>query len=188
MKINFNILKFKKIKNKKGMELAVNTVVMIILGIFIFSLGMALFMKVYNTSQSDIDDLNNKIKTNIATLECNDDEWICSPSYEISRGEKKTFVLFVANLGEEKKDFKIKIGDEDSNRFSISNDCGEIEVGYLKDYQFSLNSGTSAQVPFFVIANKIKKVPCTFIISAKLIDFNNGDLVLGKTPIIIKVK
>ena len=82
-------------KNKKAMEMSINLVVTLIIGIVIFGLGMSLFSKISSSGDDQITDLNNKIKNNIASLECDGDEIICSPSFKMKNGETKTFDLYM---------------------------------------------------------------------------------------------
>ena len=93
--------------NKVAAAIAVNTVVMMIIGLTIFGLGMGLFAKISGGAEDEIENLNNQIKSDIASLECDGDSWICVPSYKIKNGEEYTFEIFIANHADSSKKFSI---------------------------------------------------------------------------------
>ena len=84
--------------NKKAMELPLNIVIMLIIGVVIFGLGLGLFSKIAGSSEDQIDDLGERIKLGIASLECDGEDWICIPKSIIEAGESKTFNFYVSNL------------------------------------------------------------------------------------------
>ncbi len=177
--------------NKKAMEMSINLVVTLIIGIIIFGLGMGLFSKISSSGDDQINDLNSKIKNNIASLECDGDEIICSPSFKMRNGDEKTFELFISNNNDNNEKFKIEINskDEDNNlegKTGIWKDgCGGILISY-PNIEINVLSKNSASVPFIVKATRVSKTPCSFITTAKLIDSNNNEV--GKTALIVRVE
>ena len=173
---------------KKAMGLPINIVVMLIIGIIIFGLGFGLFSKIWASGNDEINKLNEQVKLGITSLECDGEEWICAPSYEIKNGEGGTFSLYVANRGDENGKFKIEfpVVSEGSGEI-IKDKCGSIELNYLSDLEMNVLSGESAKIPFIVRANKVKKVPCSFVATVLLKDAETFDVV-GKTSIIMKIK
>lgn len=144
-------------KSKKGMELSINIIVMLILGLVIFGLGMGLFAKIAGSSEDQVGELENKIKTGIASLECDGEDWICVPKISINNGKSQSFLLYIANRGDEVGSFSVNVPTT-----LTKNDCGSIDlVGYPGDIQ--VRAKESAQVPFIVTANKVTKFPCSFI-------------------------
>jgi hypothetical protein len=180
-------------RNKVAAAIAVNTVVMMIIGLTIFGLGMGLFGKISGGAEDEIDSLNNKIKSDIASLECDGDEWICVPSYKIKNGDQETFEMFIANHGESSDKFKIELGilpltDGNGNGIEKS-DCGSVAVSYLESAEVNIRSGYSGALPFIVKATRVSKTPCSFITIATLskvgvpaTDFEE------KTSVIIRVE
>jgi len=177
------------ILNKKGVSLPINIVVMMIIGIIIFALGMSLFSKISSSGNDQINDLNKKIVNDIASLECSGEDWICSPSNVMKNGENKVFQVYVANKGDVDGQFKISFDnlvDLGNGKKGISKtSCGDLIVLY-PTIQTKILSGNSASFPFKVIANRVKKVPCSFVTTVKLLDINN--YVIGKTAVIIRVE
>lgn len=178
-------------RNKVAAAIAVNTVVMMIIGLTIFGLGMGLFGKISGSAEDEIDSLNSKIKSDIASLECDGDEWICVPSYKIKNGDQETFEMFIANHGESSAKFKIKLnltplvsGVKGIDKTST---CGSLAISYLESAEVNIRSGYSGALPFIVKATRVSKTPCSFITIATLTSDENG---FGekKTSVIIRVE
>jgi hypothetical protein len=170
-------------KNKKAMELAVNTIVMLIIGLIIFGLGMGLFMKFYSSSDQQVNELNNKIKTNIASLECDENQWVCSPTQNIKSGEIKTYLIYISNLGENKDSFTIKLNGESSNSITIDGKCGPLKISY-PNIEIPVKSGYSGEIPIIINSKNLKNEKCTYIVRVELYDSTG---LVGKTPMIVKV-
>ena len=179
--------------NKKAMELPVNVVVMVIIGIIIFSMGLALFSRVLGAGDDKVDLAITMVKGGIESLECEGDEWICSPSVSMKDGDTKDFKIYVANRGELDSKFEVDLPNlvEVSGGFGIKKDCGEIIVIYPKDIKSNIFSGEGAEVPYQVKANNIKSRPCSFVTTAVLDDSddkNFEDAENKKAAMIIEVK
>ena len=171
-------------KNAQG--LPVNIVVMMIIGIIIFGIGFSMFSKFSDKGQEKISDLSNQIKADIANLECNSNEWICSPNNKMKSGETKTFQIFIANNGETSEDFSISLKtDPVDSYFGITNDCGSVIAGIYPD-SIKVLSGHSASIPIEIIASRVNKIPCTFVTIATLTSTANGDG--ATTSVIIRVE
>jgi hypothetical protein len=107
--------------NKKAMELPINLVITIIIGIIIFGLGMGLFTQLSTNANNLQEDLNKRVKTGIATVECdNSEDWLCSPNYEMRDGNQETFGLYLTNRG-----------NSDSFSISFQKDSNTIDNGGL---------------------------------------------------------
>lgn len=174
-------------KNAQG--LPINMLVMLILGVIIFALGLGLFSKFNESGDEQLDKLQNKIRTGIASVECDDGDWICSPSYKIRNGQQETFLLYLVNNDDSAKKYKVVFAGDgaNNNQFSITNDeCGEIDISYLINHEVNMAGGTGAQIPFIVKANKVRKSGCSFVTSAQLKDLSGN--VVGKTPVIIRIE
>ena len=174
--------------NKVAAAIAVNTVVMMIIGLTIFGLGMGLFAKISGSAEGEIDDLNNQIRSDIASLECDGDEWICVPSYKIKNGNEETFEIFIANHGDSTKPFSVALDlDTVDGKGAIDKlgTCGIVMVSYLPLAEVNIKSGFSASMPFIVKATRVSKTPCSFITTAAL---SEDGVEIGKTSVIIRVE
>lgn len=170
--------------NKKAMELPLNIVIMMIIGLVLFGIGFSMFASFSSEGADTIDNLNSKIKNNIASLECQGDEWICAPSVRIRNGRNGDYNVFVANRGDTDKSFGIKIDLETSSsgdRQVISNDCGEVIV-YYPDISVPIQRGQSASFPFTIYTDRVRTAPCSFTTIVETTPDNY------KTPLIIRVE
>ena len=180
-----------KSKFIKAQGLPINVVVMMIIGIIIFGLGMGLFSKMSGAGNEEIENLNAQIKNDIASLECDGDDWICSPSNVIDNGDIKTFLIYIANRGEDTSDFEIEITDKSDSKLDgkkgiWKDECGGVIITY-PDITTSIMSGHSASIPFVVKATRVKK-SCSFVTTATITDVTSSPNKVYKTPIIIRVK
>jgi len=179
-------------KNKKSMELPINLVVTLIIGIVIFGLGMGLFSRFSGAGDETIDDLTDRIKNDIASLECDGTDWICSPAYDIGDGEQKDFTIYFSNKDDVTKEFKVEIINKDpDNNLDGSKGiwkdaCGGVVIIYPINTLISLESGYSGSIPFRVITNRIKKSPCSFVTTARLLSPTGREI--SKTSLIINVE
>ena len=173
-------------KQKLAQGLPVNVVVMMIIGIILFGIGMGIFSNISKSGEDTIDDLNGQIKDQIANLECNGDQWICTPKYEMKSGTTKTFQIFVANKDDLTQKYNVELNLVPvEDREGISNDCGEIKVSYA-NAQITVQSGYSASFPINVKASRVKKTPCSFVTIAKLYDEDQNEI--DKTTAIFRVE
>ena len=178
--------------NKKAMAIAVNTVVMLIIGITIFGLGMGLFGTLSEGAGSTVEDLNKRVQSDIASLECDGDEWVCVPSYKMKDGGEETFDMFIANHGDSSADFSISLAltplGSGSGSFGIEkSSCGSVAIVYLDSLAVSVKSGYSGSLPFIVKASRVTDVPCSFITTATLNKHGDDDFE-EKTSVIIRVE
>lgn len=168
--------------NKKAMELPLNIVIMLILGLTLFGIGFSMFASFSGEGSETIDKLNSQVKNNIASLECQGDEWICAPSARIKNGDSKNFNIFVANKGNSDSLFGINIELSDSgDRTVISNNCGELII-YYPNVEVPIQRGQSASFPYTVYTNRVHTSPCSF---TTIIVETKGNY---KTPLIIRVE
>lgn len=177
----------KKIKKAQG--LPINILVMLIIGIVIFGLGMALFTNVFNSSDDSIEKLGLEIQNDIASLECQGEDWICSPSNKMKITESRNFNIFIANRdAKDAKNFKVEINREelgDGKLGIIKDECGEILIVY-PEMEITIQPGHSASIPFNVKATRVTS-ECSFVTSATLTDESDPNFE-KKTPIIIRVE
>lgn len=153
-----------KIKSKKAMELPLNIVIMMIIGIVIFGLGMSLFSKISNSGNQQISDLNDKIKADISSIECSGEDWVCFPAAKLRMGKSQLFSAVVSNKDDVKESLKInfpKFGSHHS--FNLSgNNCGSIKV-YYPSASINVTSSDQASFPVMVYANNVSRSGCSFV-------------------------
>lgn len=172
--------------NRKAVSLPINIVVMMIIGIIIFSLGLSLFFQISGDAENTIEDLNGEIKMGISRLECDGEDWVCSPSYEIRNGERETFLIYVSNRGDSNERYRIELNLENvEDAEGVSNDDGSILIQYATG-DANVLSGESASFPFTVNAARVARTPTSFITTATLYDSLGEEV--DKTPVIIKVR
>ncbi len=182
----------RNLKDKKAQGLPVNVVVMIIIGLIIFGIGMGLFAKLSSSGEDLTSDLESKIKNDISSLECDGEDWICFPTAKMKNGDKKTFEIFIANRGEDEKEFNVTIDwqevDSNTGDYGINKTgCGAVLGGHYTG-EINVKRGFSGSVPVVIQASRVSKTPCSFIITAELNEVNGGSNPIAKTPIIISVE
>ena len=188
--------------NKKAIELALNTVIMLIIGLVLFGLGISLFSQIAGSGNDQIDQMRVEVIDSLAGLECNSQEWLCIPSTKIEQGESKTISVYITNLGDTESSFSIKL---DSTSPSITNpynnnanaygleksDCGNI---ILTPFPSStpIGRGEVAKIPMHVQTNTVSKA-CSFTTTLTIESTSptgsttaagNGE----KAPVIIQVE
>ncbi len=170
-------------RTKLGQGLPVNIIVMLIIGLVLFGLGMGLFTKVFKSGDDQVEDLANKVRDNIAALECEGDEWICFPTAKVRNGKTQTFEAFITNRAEDADKFTMSINLDDltdsglDGSYGITKDCGAIVVKYLKNYETNIVSGKGTAMPITIDAAKVSKTPCSF---TKTITLTNSQILLLK--------
>lgn len=179
------------VKNKLGSGLPVNIVVTMIIGLTIFGLGMGLFSKISGSAGGTVEDLQADIKTDIASLECKGDEWICSPSNSMKNGAEETFLVYIANQANTDKTFRVKLSNlvPIDDQEGVTKACGSLIISSLPNYEIKLKSGYSGTFPYIARATRVSETPCSFIASVVLEDVDGSSgLEPKKAAVIINVE
>lgn len=133
--------------SKKAMELSVNMVVMLIIGILLFGLGMGLFAKISASAEDEIRKMNDDVRTGISALECNTDDWICAPTMALDAGEEALFRVYMTNKNNQADEFKISISGVSGPDYELSSDdCGHISI-YAANVFAAVGAEDSASFP-----------------------------------------
>lgn len=174
--------------NKKGFSLPLNVVVMLIIGIIIFSLGLSFFFQMYEASEDEIDSLNEDVRVGISSIECDGGDWICMPTFDLDSSERRTLFLNIANQGDEEKEFAVDIETDtlSSGNEGIDADCGEVLVGYLEDESYELDVGQSAEIPILAEIENFEDLPCSFVTTATVYESGDPTNEFDSTPLIIR--
>ncbi len=169
---------------KKSQSLPVNILVMIIIGIILFGISIALFNKFTTSSEKQVDDLRNQVKTEIQGLECNKDEYVCIPEVQVMNGKSEDFLIYLSNIDNTEHTFNVKIEGLNSDNYLTDTKCGSIKIIYPSNLNIDLKSGYSAEIPVVVEANKVSSTPCSFITTVKVTFSTKTET----TPLIITVE
>jgi hypothetical protein len=172
---------------KKAIELALNTVIMLIIGLVLFGLGISLFAKIAGSGDDQIDQMRAEIVDSLAGLECNSQEWICVPSTKIDQGDSRTISIYVTNLADTSLDLGIEIDETSSpsiskidNSYSIEKaNCGTV---ILTPYPTTIPvaRGEVAKIPMFIDTDRVSS-SCSF---TTVVELTNDE----KAPVIIQVE
>ena len=169
---------------KKAQGISINVIVMLILGIIIFGMGIALFNKIYSSSDEQVEILNERVKSGLSALECQGDDWLCSPSADIRLGRSSTFFIYAVNRDEASKIYSIDMELENvGDRMGLTSECGDVEIS-VANIESNIMSGTATAFPYFVDTNRVGQTPCSFVTVAMLM--SEGEEI-ARTPIIIVV-
>ncbi len=175
-------------RNRKGMELPINIVITVIIGIIIFGLGFSLFSQISSESDKRIEDLNNQVRTGIAVLECeNSVSAICAPSYSMRNGQERTFQVFVTNHDDLADEFSIRLpstlvpNPRGGVILESNNDCGSVII-FAPNININIPAKESASFPISVMASRVARTPCSFVTTVEETRTNE------KTPLIIRVE
>lgn len=172
----------------KAQGLPVNIIVTLIIGIIIFSLGLAMFSKISGASTKEIEDLNSRVKSNIEALECSGGDWICVSSCSLKNGDQNTCKISIANKADDRRTFMIDFPNGADNSIIVKKEgCGSITIRYPSTIEMSIESSMGGSIPFIVKADKVKKKGCSFITSVVLKDIADSTFE-EKTSVIIKVE
>jgi hypothetical protein len=170
--------------SKKAVELAINTVIMLIIGIVLFGLGMSLFSKIAGSGNDQVDNMRVEIVDSLAGLECNSQEWLCVPSTKIDQGDSKTVSVYVTNLDDTEQDLGISVSapehpENPRSNIIVKDGCGSV---ILTPYPNTIPvaRGEVAKIPMFIDTGAVSKT-CSF---TTVVSLPNGE----KAPVIIQVE
>ena len=156
---------------KDAQGLPINVVVMMIIGLVLFTLGMTLFFQIYDSGEEMVNRMNNDIRTDITARECDGDHWLCAPSFTLPPGDGQSFRLQLTNQDDSDATFTLAFDDDNyrslSNGFAIEQACGSIEVTPATK-PVTLEPGASAWFPMYVEMTELKDQPCSFVFTAEL--------------------
>ncbi len=174
-------------KNKLAMELPIQIVVTMIIGLVIFGLGFGLFGQIAGESEDTVDDLRKQVQTGIQDLECSgSNEWICVPSVKLRQGERTTVSASVINRGEDSETFSIKVKKNNAELANYpqgeiqSSNCGTLLVTEIRD-GIDISRGEGARIPIYISATKVTAQTCSF---TAVVELNNGE----STPLIVRIE
>lgn len=171
--------------NKKAMELPINIVIMTILGLVLFGIGFSMFTSFAQDGDEIISDLNSQIKNNIASIECQGDDWVCAPSVRITNSKRNTFELFISNRDSSSQSFSVKINGTDTGSTIVNSaNCGFVRI-YFPTNDITIPSGNSAVFPYTVNTDRVTNIPCSFTTIAE-VSFSATNVY--KTPLNIRVE
>lgn len=122
--------------NKKGaLELSMNTIIIIVIGVVILSLGLmfvrGIFVKVGTLSDSAFESAENELNT----ISSRNQEVTIPSLINVKQGEQKTFRVWVVNQGDTAKPYTLSIAGNNGISFLIPSASTTLgvgnEVGYV---------------------------------------------------------
>ncbi len=149
-------------KNKKGFELAVNFLVVIILAIAMFGLSLVLLQKVMKGSTDISEKTQEQLDKAIGNLACKSSDQVCigTNKKQIYRGEFEVFGVRVINVEETQK-FYIKASEQpSSSKLKIlpeNRGPFELGVGQSLDHGIGIQVNDNADSGNVVVNVEIKK-------------------------------
>lgn len=150
-------------KNKKGIELAINTLVIMILGLVILIAGTSIFFKAYNKTVEMSEEVDSQTQKRLADL-LNDGSSVVVPitSKEAERGKRVDFNLGVNNELLRDATFKVEVEYMDSTGNDVldkqncdweNEDWGKCGPFYIKEL-FELRNNEQKFLPIGIIVPK----------------------------------
>lgn len=109
--------------NKKGIELSVNFLVVIILSIVMLGMGVMMIRNFYSQSIETHQRISEKEEAQILSM-LNRGEKVAMPVNfkKVQRGEIEPYGIGIFNVLEERKKFEIKIEEEDIRAFDLNDE------------------------------------------------------------------
>ena len=124
------------IKNKKGaLELSVNTIVVIVIGITLLTLGLLFVRSLFERLGGQVNVIFGGAENEINKIATHDQKLSVPQEVTVKQGDQTTFKIWVVNLGETKKDFKIEVTPSGNNNFGtnakveFANDQQTLDIG-----------------------------------------------------------
>lgn len=167
--------KSRKLKNsKKGMELALNFIVIIILTIVVFTMGLYFAVTSFSKTEMITQDTLGQLGDQLEDLACNDKEAVCVgiAKKTVKRGDLAVFGLQIAN----------RIGNDEVFTFTITpkgyvldsapdqnidGDDGTVAVVYQRDAT-TIKANDLKKFPIGIQATKESKYDATYIFDVKV--------------------
>ena len=173
------------IKNNKAMELPINIVVSVIIGIVIFAVGLQLTTQIFSEGESIVSNENERVSQGIRDLQCQgDNSWICTPTLVMRNGERSTSTINIINLDlDSTRTFSVEFEGLEDNL--LSSDCGSVAFSHYPN-PFTVNPGEGLTITYTVVASRISEVPCSITTLARLKEDPNT--IIDSTPVIIQVR
>lgn len=173
--------------SKKAMELPINIVVMLIIGILLFGMGIALFSQFIGAGEEQVSELESQVENDLGQLQCDGNDWICAPTVDMGLNDDKTSYVYVVNREDSKQEYSISLSSSSMTKdtegakqvFEKNDECGSIVVAPYSG-EISIESGDTAGFPLQIFSSRVIKESCSFTLLAEL---NNGE----KTPLIISI-
>lgn len=127
--------------DKRGIELSINVFVGIILGLFMFGAGIAIFAQIYSGVIDTSDRVTEEIEQRLTnSFDYSNTVFVTRQRYDLSN-ERSLFVPFlIANLGESSDSFRVNVENYNS---------ADISVAFI-DESYTLNPRETRVLGFIV--------------------------------------
>ena len=150
--------------SKRSQELPVNVIVMLILGVIIFSMGIVLFSKFYDKGEDEIGEIKRITRDEFLKLECADDtSYLCIPVVKTKGERKLTVQAYVTNY-KEQYERTLKITGGGSASCGAGGGSAQVRV---YDKEFVIKSSESIAIPIHIYDINLKDESCFVTIELK---------------------
>ncbi|MBU1203559.1 MAG: hypothetical protein KKG60_00645 [Nanoarchaeota archaeon] len=108
----------KIIKSKKGaMELSVNTIVVIVIGVTLLVLGLVFVKGIFDRLGDQADVIFGNVENELSSIATHDQKLTVQNSVPVKQGDQSFFKIWVVNLDDSPKTFKISVEPSSGNPF-----------------------------------------------------------------------
>jgi len=153
--------------NKKGFELALNTIVVLVLMLAIFAVGMWLATTIFERGEEFIDLSNEQLLNQYRGLSCGGGQVLCvsEKSFTLGYGQQKVVGVKIVNRLDKKMNFEIDGSESyiDTNPLSPANPSAQLNISYIEHPPILLQKG-EAGVQLLSIITKDTTTEGTHII------------------------
>ena len=122
--------------NKKGaMEMSVNTIVVIVIGVTLLSLGLMFVRGLFQNLDTQSSDIFSTSENELSKIATHNEKLSVQQQVQIGQNDQAFFKIWVVNLDDTEKDFKITIEPSKDNEFgdkvklSLANSEETLDVG-----------------------------------------------------------
>ena len=169
--------------NKRGIELSMNFIVILIISIFIFGFGVR-FIYTLSSKATELQGLTlGELDDRIGNLICEGSDRVCvgQDKKTIQRGKFDVFGLKIINVLENKKDFKIELSPPSTTLLGYKKDKTEINIPpaiplIILPQSRTVSMETNEERNFGIgIEVPPNAVPGTYIFNIRITDQASGD-------------
>ena len=171
------------IRNKKGMEIAVSTVVGMILGALMLFAGIALLVNVLGQTEETYDQITSRMREEIENaFVSNDPIYIHRRSITPERSEDVFFGIGILNIFDDTREFRVDVSPD-----SVF-DSGDSQVSFLLPFN-PLELVPNQREVFFIVAptSDLPRGQHAITLNISYVDVDSGEFVQYDTPKLLYV-
>jgi hypothetical protein len=130
------MMKKRFVRSKKGaMEMSVNTIVVIVIGVTLLVLGLAFVKNMFERFGGQADVIFGNVENQLSDIATHDQKLTVQPMVPVKQGEQAFFTIWVVNLNDAQGKFSIKAVPSSGNKFGervsveFANPSANLDVG-----------------------------------------------------------